>query len=79
MISNELIHAALQVAEQQYGHRGSAKARQLHAAVLLRRAAAELGRALLDSGADIDAIVAEAYDSYPSKAELLAAVVGRDD
>lgn len=73
---NELIQRAMEIALNQYGNRGSVEARQLHAAVLLRRAADELAiivRDRLDTAA-LDKAIKDAAAAYPSEAELREAV-----
>lgn len=73
---NELIHTAINIAQNQYGNRGTLQARRLHAAVLLRRAADELARLVREQTADDDlrAAIDEAIAAYPTRTELRASV-----
>jgi hypothetical protein len=73
---NELITNAIQIATNQYGNRGSDQARRLHAAVLLMRAAQELGRMVREQTSDQELrnAMAEAVAAYPTTKEIDSAV-----
>lgn len=73
---NELIQTAINIAQNQYGNRGSVQARRLHAAVLLMRAADELGRLVREQteNDELRAAIDEAIAAYPTRDELSQAV-----
>lgn len=72
----ELMQTAMSIALNQYGNRGSTAARQLHAAVLLRRAADELTRLVHEQLDDdkLRAAIDDAVSAYPTRDEISKAV-----